>query len=118
MASDTSKNSEQQQSYDYLFIGDQQTGKSCLLRRFAEDVFSEEYVTTIGIDFMFKVVKLAGNTVKLQIWDTAGQERYVPFLYMNREMTKPTKWVCTQRRLRSAWASAQSDLSLRCALSG
>ena len=26
-------------------------------------------------------------------------------------MTKPKKWVCTQRRLRSAWASAQSDQS-------
>ena len=29
-------------------------------------------------------------------------------------MTKPTKGVCAQRRLRSAWASAQSDQSLRC----
>ena len=29
-------------------------------------------------------------------------------------MTKPTKWVCAQRRLRSAWASAQSDQNLRC----
>ena len=29
-------------------------------------------------------------------------------------MTKPTKWVCAQRRLRSVWASAQSDQSLRC----
>ena len=28
---------------------------------------------------------------------------------MSRDMTKPTKWVCTQRRFRSAWASAQSD---------
>ena len=37
---------------------------------------------------------------------------------MSRIMTKPTKWVCAQRRLRSAWASAQSDQSLRCALSG
>ena len=27
-------------------------------------------------------------------------------------MTKPTKWVCAQRRLRSAWASALSDQSL------
>ena len=26
-------------------------------------------------------------------------------------MTKPTKWLCAQRRLRSAWASAQSSLS-------
>ena len=29
-------------------------------------------------------------------------------------MTKPTKWMCTQRRLRSGWASAQSDQSLQC----
>ena len=35
---------------------------------------------------------------------------------MSRDMTKPTKWLCAQRRLRSAWASAQSDQSLRCAL--
>ena len=28
-------------------------------------------------------------------------------------MTKPTKWLCAQRRLRSAWASALSDQSLR-----
>ena len=33
---------------------------------------------------------------------------------MNHLLTKPTKWVCAQRRLRSAWASAQSDQSLRC----
>ena len=33
---------------------------------------------------------------------------------MSRDMTKPTKWMCAQQRLRSAWASAQSDQSLRC----
>ena len=32
-------------------------------------------------------------------------------LYMSRLMTKSTKWLCAQRRLRSAWASAQSDQS-------
>ena len=37
---------------------------------------------------------------------------------MSYDTTKPTKWLCTQRRLRSAWASAQSDQSLSCALSG
>ena len=36
-------------------------------------------------------------------------------IFMSRLMTKPTKWcVCAQRRLRSAWTSAQSDQSLRC----
>ena len=37
---------------------------------------------------------------------------------LSRDITKPTKWVCAQRRLRSAWASVQSDQSLRCALNG
>ena len=31
---------------------------------------------------------------------------------MSRDMTNPTKWVCAQRRLRSAWASAESGQSL------
>ena len=31
--------------------------------------------------------------------------------HMSRDMTKPTKWLCVQRRLRSAWASTQSDQS-------
>ena len=29
-------------------------------------------------------------------------------------ITKPTKWLCAQRRLRSAWASAHSDQSSLC----
>ena len=35
---------------------------------------------------------------------------------MSRDMIKPAKCVCAQRRFRSGWASAQSDQSLRCAL--
>ena len=37
---------------------------------------------------------------------------------LSHDMTKPTKWVCPQRRLRSAWASVHYDQSLRCALNG
>ena len=37
---------------------------------------------------------------------------------LSRIVTKPTKWVCAQRRLRSAWASTQSDQSLHCAFNG
>ena len=36
--------------------------------------------------------------------------------YMSHDMTKQTKWLCAQWRLRSAWASAQSDQSFRCAV--
>ena len=34
--------------------------------------------------------------------------------HMNHLITKPTNGMCTQRRLRSAWATAQSDQSLCC----
>ena len=34
---------------------------------------------------------------------------------MSRDVTKPAKWVCAQRRLKSAWASAKSYQILRCA---
>ena len=33
-------------------------------------------------------------------------------IHISGLMTKPTKWPCVQRRLRSAWASVQSDQSL------
>mmetsp|Transcript_27124 Transcript_27124/g.26173 ORF Transcript_27124/g.26173 Transcript_27124/m.26173 type:complete len:178 (+) Transcript_27124:15-548(+) len=66
--------------YDYLFklvlIGDTCVGKSCLLVRFADDCFSENYITTIGVDFRFRTLQINKSTIKLQIWDTAGQERY------------------------------------------
>lgn len=43
--------------YDYLFklvlIGDSGVGKSCILLRFADDSFTESYITTIGVDFRY-----------------------------------------------------------------
>lgn len=66
--------------YDHLFklviVGNSAVGKSCLLLRFADDQFSENYMTTIGVDFRFKTLNIDQKSVKLQIWDTAGQERF------------------------------------------
>jgi len=74
------KKSTKNKDYDYLFklvlIGDSGVGKSCLLLRFADDAFTESYISTIGVDFRFRTVKMDKKTVKLQIWDTAGQERF------------------------------------------
>ena len=59
-----------------MLVGDSGVGKSCLLLRFADDTFSESYISTIGVDFRFKTLSIDGKIVKLQIWDTAGQERF------------------------------------------
>lgn len=59
-------------------VGDSGVGKTSLLRRFAKDQFSPSFITTIGIDFQVKHIRLDsdGSAYRLQIWDTAGQERF------------------------------------------
>ena len=67
---------EDQEDYDYLFkillIGDAAVGKSSILLRYADNTFSDTYMSTIGIDFRIKNFKLEDKNIKLQIWDTAG----------------------------------------------
>ena len=71
---------ESDQEYDYLFkliiVGDSGVGKSSLLNRFSDDVYSDSYISTIGVDFKIRTIDTNGKICKLQIWDTAGQERY------------------------------------------
>ena len=62
--------------FKIVLIGDSGVGKSCILLRFADDTFTENFYTTIGVDFRFKCLIYKGKKIKLQIWDTAGQERF------------------------------------------
>ena len=66
--------------YEYLFkillIGNSNVGKSSLFLRFVDEIWKENFVPTIGVDFKIKSIKIDNKTIKLQIWDTAGQERF------------------------------------------
>lgn len=62
--------------YKFVLVGDSAVGKSSLLNRFVDKVYSESFLSTIGVDFKFKRVKIDNNDVKLQIWDTAGNIFY------------------------------------------
>ena len=62
--------------YKIIFLGDQNTGKSCILNRFVEDKFDDNYQATIGLDFQSKNVKIDNQDVHLLLYDTAGQEKF------------------------------------------
>lgn len=67
-------------SYDHLFkiiiIGDINVGKTCLLSRYADDEFTNNYLPTIGLDYKIKSVEKDGKKIRLSIVDCAGQERF------------------------------------------
>ena len=59
-----------------IVVGNQGTGKSCILNRFINDTFDENYQATIGLDFQSKNVTVHDQDVRLILYDTAGQERF------------------------------------------
>ena len=63
--------------FKILMLGDSEVGKSCFLMRYSDNVFVENYITTIGLDYKLKTIKLdSGKIIKVQLWDTAGQDKY------------------------------------------
>ena len=59
-----------------LIVGDAAVGKTSILRRFSQDKFNPNYLSTLGIDFFTKDVILNDKKIHIKMWDTAGQERY------------------------------------------
>ena len=72
-----SRNTEADLVYKILLLGDSEVGKSCFLMRYSDNVFVENYMATIGLDYKLKYIQLdSGKMIKVQLWDTAGQDRY------------------------------------------
>jgi len=70
--------------YDYIckaiVVGDSGVGKSSLVQSYVNNVFTDHYISTIGVDFLTKSIKKDDSIIKLQLWDTAGQERFRPIV--------------------------------------
>ena len=66
--------------YEYIFkiilIGSSGVGKSSILQRYIQKVFSDSYSCTIGVDFFMKSIDIGDKSIKLQLWDTAGTEKF------------------------------------------
>lgn len=55
-------------------LGAFSVGKTCLVRRFVESIFSETYLTTVGVKIDKKTITLPSQTVNLILWDLAGED--------------------------------------------
>ena len=59
-------------------------GKTSLVRRFVKGIFSEKYLTTVGVKIDKKVVRIGEEEVSLILWDLHGEDDFqqVPMSYM------------------------------------
>ena len=62
--------------YDYVFrisiVGGIRVGKSCLIYRFCRDIYNDEYLMTLGMDYNTKDIMIEGNKILLGFWDMDG----------------------------------------------
>lgn len=64
-----------------LVLGDAAVGKTSVIRRYVDNVFSSAHQPTVGVDFFLKEIPIDAcrgatvHTVRVQLWDIAGQDR-------------------------------------------
>ncbi|MCF2949025.1 GTP-binding protein [Paraglaciecola aquimarina] len=60
-------------------LGASGVGKTSLIKQYVEGIFSEKYLTSIGVKIDKKIVDLSSEKVQLMIWDIEGIDRYCGF---------------------------------------
>ncbi len=55
-------------------LGGFSVGKTSLVKRYVQSVFSETYLTTVGVKIDKKTVELPDGMVSLILWDLAGED--------------------------------------------
>ena len=55
-------------------LGGFSVGKTSLVKRYVQSIFSESYLTTVGVKIDKKTVTLVDREVHLILWDLAGED--------------------------------------------
>jgi hypothetical protein len=57
-------------------LGAASVGKTSLVRRFVQGIFSDRYLTTLGVRIDRKIVSTPSSEATLIIWDLAGEDEF------------------------------------------
>ncbi|PLW10069.1 hypothetical protein PCANC_25358 [Puccinia coronata f. sp. avenae] len=61
-------------------VGDSQIGKTSLMVKYVEGSFDEDYIQTLGVNFMEKTISIRNTEITFSIWDLGGQREFVNML--------------------------------------
>ena len=70
---------------DYLFkvllVGDPAVGKSSIISKFTDWVFTEEYTQTFNANYKITKLAIEDSIIKAHIWDSPGDDFYKTLAY-------------------------------------
>ncbi|XP_058110524.1 uncharacterized protein LOC131253516 [Magnolia sinica] len=72
----SNSNPSQTLTFKLVLLGDGRVGKTSLVLRYVNNVFSEKQEATVQASYLTKRLVIEGVPINLSIWDTAGQERF------------------------------------------
>lgn len=58
-------------------VGAPAVGKTSLVARFVKSIFSDKYLTTVGVKIDKKVVRTPDQDITLILWDLAGEDEFL-----------------------------------------
>ncbi len=58
-------------------LGSFAVGKTSLVQRFVKGIFSDKYLTTLGVKIDKKAVHINGRDIEFILWDLAGEDEFM-----------------------------------------
>jgi len=62
--------------FKLTLLGDGAVGKTSLFLRYIDNKFEENYIPTLGVNFLTKDLEVGGTPIRLIVWDIGGQSTW------------------------------------------
>jgi len=71
-------------SFKICILGSSGVGKTSLVQRFVTSLFSDKYLSTVGVKIDNKLITISDEEIRLVIWDLAGEDDFftIPVSYL------------------------------------